>query len=106
MAKKKAPVNVMAKEKAPVKKSKRKFVILAIAILAVILVILIIAGSLNIGMGNLFSSGCEAYCAGQPHVMCVGQWSISGVYPDCRCQYLCDEGAHVFGLDSPLFSPF
>ena len=98
MAKKKVPVNVMAKEKVPVKTSRRKLVILAIAILAVILMILVIAGSLNIGIGGLFSSGCEGYCAGQPHVMCVGQWSISGVYPDCQCQYLCDEGGKVYGL--------
>ena len=34
---------------------------------------------------------CEEYCPTQPHVQCVGQWSISGNYPDCNCEFVCDQ---------------
>jgi len=33
---------------------------------------------------------CEEYCPTQPHVECVGQWNISGTYPDCNCEFVCD----------------
>jgi len=36
---------------------------------------------------------CEEYCPTQPHVQCVGTWSISGSYPDCICNYTCETQA-------------
>jgi len=33
---------------------------------------------------------CAEYCLTQPHVQCVGTWSISGTYPDCICNYTCE----------------
>ncbi len=36
------------------------------------------------------STTCEEYCPTQPHIECVGQWDISGEYPDCDCTYVCD----------------
>jgi hypothetical protein len=38
---------------------------------------------------------CWEYCNKQPHIMCVGEWNITGVYPDCVCQWLCEEGGPV-----------
>ncbi len=35
---------------------------------------------------------CEQFCPSQPHIQCVGAWEISGVYPDCSCNYVCEEG--------------
>lgn len=32
---------------------------------------------------------CEEYCPTQPHIECVGQWNISGTYPDCTCEFIC-----------------
>jgi len=32
---------------------------------------------------------CEEYCSTQPHIMCVGEWNISGEYPNCNCQFTC-----------------
>ena len=34
-------------------------------------------------------SFCQQYCEKQPHIMCVGSWNISGVYPDCKCGFVC-----------------
>ncbi len=33
---------------------------------------------------------CQEYCEKQPHVMCVGNWEISGIYPDCNCKFVCE----------------
>jgi len=33
---------------------------------------------------------CEEYCPTQPHMQCVGQWNISGAYPDCMCGFECE----------------
>ena len=32
---------------------------------------------------------CEQYCNAQPHVDCVGEWKITGKYPDCKCEFKC-----------------
>ncbi|MBW6451538.1 MAG: DUF333 domain-containing protein [DPANN group archaeon] len=32
---------------------------------------------------------CEKWCPSQPHIMCVGNWNISGTYPKCNCMYTC-----------------
>lgn len=37
------------------------------------------------------SMTCDEYCKGQPHVQCVGEWNISGTYPDCVCSYECES---------------
>jgi hypothetical protein len=37
---------------------------------------------------------CEEYCPTLPHIQCVGQWNISGTYPDCVCSFEC-EAAEV-----------
>ncbi len=40
-----------------------------------------------------YRDGCEScltYCQKQPHVLCTGRWEISGEYPDCSCEYICD----------------
>jgi len=34
---------------------------------------------------------CEEYCVDQPHIQCVGEWNISGVYPDCNCEWVCSD---------------
>lgn len=36
------------------------------------------------------SMSCDEYCKSQPHIECVGQWNISGTYPDCVCDFVCD----------------
>lgn len=36
------------------------------------------------------SMTCEEWCPTQPHIQCVGQWDISGTYPDCVCGFVCD----------------
>jgi len=50
---------------------------------------------IGIGENRCVDTQCGAYCLQQVHIMCVGQWNISGVYPDCRCQWLCEEGGPV-----------
>lgn len=32
---------------------------------------------------------CEEYCPTLPHIQCVGEWNISGTYPDCNCSFEC-----------------
>lgn len=34
---------------------------------------------------------CDEYCKQQPHAQCVGNWNISGEYPVCICQFVCNE---------------
>ena len=34
---------------------------------------------------------CIDYCKNQPHVQCVGEWKISGTYPNCGCNFVCNE---------------
>jgi len=34
---------------------------------------------------------CDEYCKQQPHAACDGTWDISGDYPVCVCNYICDE---------------
>lgn len=29
------------------------------------------------------------HCMTQPHVECVGEWNVSGTYPDCVCGFVC-----------------
>jgi len=85
---------------------KKNVVPLVIVLLVIIFGILIIGTSQNVGKSCLFSSdcrigfcqdyacvipsSCEDYCIRQPHIMCVGEWNISGVYPDCVCDFNCD----------------
>ncbi len=33
---------------------------------------------------------CENYCKEQPHIECVGEWNISGEYPNCSCKFTCN----------------
>ena len=33
---------------------------------------------------------CGDYCVDQEHVECIGEWNISGDYPDCNCSWICD----------------
>ena len=32
---------------------------------------------------------CITYCLKQPHVTCVGNWDITGEYPNCNCKFVC-----------------
>ncbi|MEW6036311.1 MAG: hypothetical protein AB1529_06875 [Candidatus Micrarchaeota archaeon] len=32
---------------------------------------------------------CSEYCLTLPHIQCVGEWKISGTYPNCVCEYEC-----------------
>jgi hypothetical protein len=34
---------------------------------------------------------CQEYCQDRPHAMCVGHWEISGTYPDCVCNWVCEQ---------------
>jgi len=36
---------------------------------------------------------CEEYCRAQTHQDCSGQWDISGEYPNCLCNFICQGGA-------------
>lgn len=42
-------------------------------------------------MTSKMSKTCEEYCKEQPHILCVGEWNITGEYPNCNCQYVCFE---------------
>ncbi len=42
------------------------------------------------GGAETAESSCEGYCARQPHIQCVGQWEISGEYPGCNCEFICE----------------
>ncbi|UCG94965.1 MAG: DUF333 domain-containing protein [archaeon] len=40
-----------------------------------------------------YRGGCEScltYCAKQPHIQCEGHLEMSGQYPDCSCEWICD----------------
>lgn len=42
-----------------------------------------------------YEGGCDScitYCQKQPHIMCTGHWNITGEYPDCNCEWVCEEG--------------
>lgn len=41
--------------------------------------------------GTAAVQSCTFYCQSQPHIQCVGSWSISGTYPDCVCGFTCDS---------------
>lgn len=47
------------------------------------------------------SQTCEEYCKDQPHTQCVGEWQISGDYPDCECGWVCDQEDDQSGLANP-----
>ena len=32
---------------------------------------------------------CNEYCITLPHVQCVGDWKVSGAYPNCVCTFEC-----------------
>jgi hypothetical protein len=34
---------------------------------------------------------CNDYCITLPHTQCVGDWKISGTYPNCVCTYECAQ---------------
>ncbi|MBN1169405.1 hypothetical protein JXA56_00090 [Candidatus Micrarchaeota archaeon] len=48
---------------------------------------------------------CEEYCPTQPHIQCVGQWNISGTYPDCICEFICDVGEAEPIIEEPEAPP-
>jgi len=47
---------------------------------------------------------CETYCMNQPHIQCVGEWQINGVYPDCQCNYKCSVSIGELGELPPTNS--
>ncbi|PIO00461.1 hypothetical protein COT72_02030 [archaeon CG10_big_fil_rev_8_21_14_0_10_43_11] len=34
-------------------------------------------------------SDCLSFCQAQPHIQCVGEWDVTGVIPNCQCNYVC-----------------
>lgn len=32
---------------------------------------------------------CKEFCEQKPHIQCVGEWNISGEFPDCKCEFNC-----------------
>lgn len=36
------------------------------------------------------AENCEQFCQSQPHMQCLGNWSISGTFPDCNCSFECE----------------
>jgi heme/copper-type cytochrome/quinol oxidase subunit 2 len=38
---------------------------------------------------NNTTLSCNEYCISQPHIQCVGEWKISGTYPNCVCNFEC-----------------
>ena len=47
------------------------------------------------------SNTCQGYCQNQSNTTCDGQWNISGEYPDCNCQRLCDETCQAYCQKQP-----
>jgi hypothetical protein len=47
--------------------------------------------AVNDTANDTVSMTCGEYCPTQPHIQCVGSWDISGTYPDCVCDFECDE---------------
>jgi len=47
---------------------------------------------------------CQDVCEAQPHIQCVGSWSVSGTYPDCACTYEC-ETEEVVEPEAPPEEP-
>jgi len=44
----------------------------------------------NVSLPNVsVNKNCTDYCITLPHTACVGDWNISGVYPNCSCGYVC-----------------
>jgi len=54
-------------------------------------------GETGTGIPMCFDIGntCQGYCANQTYIQCVGYLNISGEYPDCRCQKVCDVGGPI-----------
>ncbi|MFH1073092.1 MAG: hypothetical protein V1743_06710 [Nanoarchaeota archaeon] len=42
-------------------------------------------------------ASCAEFCPTQPHTACVGQWKISGDYPNCGCTYECTAAESTTG---------
>ncbi len=40
---------------------------------------------------NVTEEDCNSYCATQPQIMCVGHPEISGTYPNCNCNWVCEQ---------------
>ncbi|MBU0532099.1 hypothetical protein KKB44_01255 [Candidatus Micrarchaeota archaeon] len=40
--------------------------------------------------GNTTNITCEEHCPTLSHIQCVGEWNISGIYPDCECEFTCN----------------
>lgn len=36
---------------------------------------------------------CSEYCQTLPHTQCVGEWKISGTYPNCVCEFECEQAS-------------
>jgi len=49
-------------------------------------------------------TSCSQYCEQQPHINCTGKWNVSGNYPNCKCDFICNfaycTDASVFLLDA------
>jgi hypothetical protein len=43
---------------------------------------------------------CLEHCKSLPHIMCVGEWNVSGTYPDCFCGFVCAEEEVPAGNDT------
>ncbi len=45
-------------------------------------------------VGNVSEAvSCNEYCASQPYLFCNGHLEVSGTYPDCRCEMICEDQA-------------
>jgi hypothetical protein len=51
------------------------------------------------------SMTCNEYCEQKSHVQCIGDWEISGSYPDCTCKYVCGGSETEEPLDAGSSTP-
>ncbi len=78
-----------------------------------ILAIVLIFGIIMFGcIGNQKQTeqiNCLDYCQNQPHAQCIGGWQINGQYPNCRCNYVCQNSnqnqSHVEPQNNTITPP-
>ncbi len=52
----------------------------------------ILSNEIECDSWSYYNGGCDScltYCLKQPHIACVGNWNITGEYPDCSCKFVC-----------------
>jgi cytochrome c oxidase subunit 2 len=58
-------------------------------VILLVIGLVFLAGCSSPPPANNKTISCNEYCVSQPHVQCVGEWKISGTYPNCVCNFEC-----------------